>query len=202
MALTRPAILAGRRIGLLGGSFNPAHDGHLHISRLALRHLALDEVWWLVSPQNPLKPATGMAAFRKRLEDARKTAEASQDRRIRVSGIEARFGTRYTVDTLRLLARRWPQTRFVWLMGADNLVQLPQWRKWAEIFEILPVAVFDRPSYAQKALSGKAARRFRRQRLDERKAAELAGKTPPAWVFLHTGLDPASATEIRARERR
>ncbi len=191
-------MIAGRRIGLLGGSFNPAHEGHLHISALALDHLALDEVWWLVSPQNPLKPEDGMAPFAERLAGARKVAAKAGGRRIRASGIEARFGTVYTVDTLRALTSRWPGARFVWLMGADNLVEIPKWRKWADIFGILPVAVFDRPSYASEALSGEAARRFGAKRLDQGQAPLLAEKTPPAWVFLHTGLNPASATKIRA----
>ena len=132
------------------------------------------------------------------LSAVRATAIASDGRRIRASGIEARFGTIYTVDTLRALTSRWPGARFVWLMGADNLVEIPKWRKWAEIFGILPVAVFDRPSYASEALSGEAARRFEAARLDQEQAPLLAEKTPPAWVFLHTGLNPASATKIRA----
>ncbi len=189
---------AGRRIGLLGGSFNPAHEGHVHISFLALKYLALDEVWWLVSPQNPLKPEDGMAPFAERLAGARNIAASADGRRFRATGIEARFGTSYTVDTLRAMTLRWPRAHFVWLMGADNLIEIPKWRNWAEIFEILPVAVFDRPSYASKALAGKAARRFEGGRLDEERAPQLAGIKPPAWVFLHGNLNPASATRIRA----
>ena len=191
-------MTAGRRIGLLGGSFNPAHEGHVHISGLALEYLALDEVWWLVSPQNPLKPEDGMAPFAERLAGARNIAAAADGRRFRATGIEARFGTRYTIDTLRMLKLRWPRAHFVWLMGADNLIEIPKWRNWAEIFEILPVAVFDRPSYASRALAGKAARRFKGGRLDEEQAPRLAGIKPPAWVFLHASLNPASATRIRA----
>lgn len=156
-----------------------------------------------------------MAPFAARLDGARKLAareaagrgEGEGKGRIRATGVEARFGTRYTVDTLHALTRRWPRARFVWLMGADNLVQLPEWRNWAEIFGILPVAVFDRPSYsgrtlAGKALAGKAAQRFGDRRLDESEARFLAEKAPPAWVFLHTALNPASATEIRGRRGR
>ena len=120
--------LAGRRIGLLGGSFNPAHGGHLHISRLALQHLDLDEVWWLVSPQNPLKQAAGMMPFAERLAQARTVA--SVERHVRVSDIETNFRSAYTVDTLESLRRRFPRTRFVWLMGSDNLAQLPYWKRW------------------------------------------------------------------------
>ncbi|MBO0712928.1 MAG: nicotinate-nicotinamide nucleotide adenylyltransferase, partial [Acetobacteraceae bacterium] len=118
-----------RRIGLLGGSFNPAHGGHLHVSLLALRHLALDEIWWLVSPQNPLKPADGMAPFANRLEQARRVA--AEHPRIRVTDLENRLGaSRYTADTLQALRRRFPRLRFVWLMGGDNLVQIPRWQRW------------------------------------------------------------------------
>jgi nicotinate-nucleotide adenylyltransferase len=181
---------------LLGGSFNPAHGGHLHISRLALRCLDLDEVWWLVSPQNPLKPASGMAPFAERLTQAAVVAAA--DRRIRVSAIEARLGTTYTADTLRALRRRFSRAGFVWLMGGDNLVQLPYWKRWQEIFHTLPVAVFDRPSTSLRALAGIVAHRFARARLPVSAARRLALISPPAWVFFHTPLDPRSATRIRA----
>jgi nicotinate (nicotinamide) nucleotide adenylyltransferase/ribosome silencing factor RsfS/YbeB/iojap len=183
----------------LGGSFNPAHGGHLHISRLALARLGVDEVWWLVSPQNPLKSSQGMALLADRLAGARHVAAA--DRRIRVTDIEARLGSRYTVDTLRRLRRRYPRLAFVWLMGSDILAQLPRWRGWAEIFRLVPIAVFDRPSYSLRALSGPAARRFARHRLPEAAARALAGAPPPAWAFFHTRLDVRSATEIRSRRQ-
>jgi nicotinate-nucleotide adenylyltransferase len=189
----------GRRIGLLGGSFNPAHDGHLHISRLAIRRLGLDQVWWMVSPQNPLKAAAGMAPLADRLNRARTVAAA--DRRIRVGDIETRLGTRYTIDTLRALNRHCPRRRFVWLMGADNLEQFPRWRDWAAIFETVPVAVFDRDTYSFAALAGKAAKRFARARVAPRNARRLVMAPPPAWVYFHTPRHPASATEIRARNK-
>jgi nicotinate-nucleotide adenylyltransferase len=190
-------VLAGRRIGLLGGSFNPAHGGHLHISRLALTRLDLDEIWWLVSPQNPLKPAEGMAPFGERLRAA--AAIAAADRRIRVTDIEARLGrTAYTADTLRALRRRFPRARFVWLMGSDNLAQIPYWRRWQDIFRTVPIAVFARPGSSTKALAGVAAHRFAGARVPVIAARRLAGMTPPAWVFFHTRLDPRSATRIRA----
>ena len=192
--------LRGRRIGLLGGSFNPAHGGHLHISRLGLRHLGLDEVWWLVSPQNPLKPTAGMAPFQERLEQAREIAAA--DRRIRVSDIEARLGTTYTADTLARLRRRFPGARFVWLMGGDNLAQIPYWRRWQDIFRTIPIAVFDRPGTAARALAGKAACRFAGSRVPACAARRLAEMPPPAWTFLHTRLDARSATRIRAARQR
>jgi nicotinate (nicotinamide) nucleotide adenylyltransferase/ribosome silencing factor RsfS/YbeB/iojap len=186
-----------RRIGLLGGSFNPAHGGHLHISRLALTRLDLDEVWWLVSPQNPLKPAAGMASFAERLAGA--TAVAKAEPRIKVNGIEAALGTTYTCDTIATLQRRFPRTRFVFLLGADNLVQLPRWRRWEEIVARIPLAVFDRPQTALAALAGKAALRFARARVPASAARALAEMEPPAWAFFHTRLDPRSATAIRQR---
>jgi len=187
-----------RRIGLLGGSFNPAHGGHLHISRLALSRLDLDEVWWLVSPQNPLKPAAGMTPFAARLDAAERVAAG--ERGIRVTGIEARLGSTYTADTLRSLRRRFPRARFVWLMGGDNLVQLPYWKQWQEIFRTAPIAVFDRPRTALPALAGIAARRFARARVPIPAARRLVLMAPPAWVFFHTRLDPRSATGIRAAQ--
>lgn len=188
-----------RRVGLLGGSFNPAHEGHRHIAELALRHLGLDEVWFLVSPGNPLKEAKGMAPLAKRLASA---AAQAHHPRLRAVAIEQALGTRYTADTLAALIRRFPRTSFVWLMGADNLIQLPRWERWSSIFNTVPIAVFARPSYSTNALAGKAAHRFspaRRRSL--RQATRLASRKPPAWVFLHTRLHPASATSIRAMTR-
>jgi nicotinate-nucleotide adenylyltransferase len=194
------ALRRHRRIGLLGGSFNPAHGGHLHISLLALKRLALDEVWWLVSPQNPLKPADGMAPFAVRLEQARQVAAAHP--RVIVSDLENRIGSsRYTADTLSALRRRFSRLRFVWLMGSDNLVQIPRWERWTEIFKTVPIAVFDRPSYSLKALSGSAAKRFSATRISVSAARGLAEMTPPAWVFFHTPLDGRSATRIRTEQK-
>lgn len=184
----------GPRVGLLGGSFNPAHAGHLRVSLLALRRLSLDQVWWLISPRNPLKPVAGMAPYAERLSSAR---EVACDRRIRISEAERKFGTRYTVDTLRRLRRRHPRHRFVWIMGADNLVQITAWRRWSEIFETVPVAVVDRPTYSSRALAGAAAARYARRRLNGREGGLLADRMPPAWVFLWGSNDPTSATALR-----
>ncbi|MFQ5773689.1 MAG: nicotinate-nucleotide adenylyltransferase [Kiloniellaceae bacterium] len=188
----------GQRIGLLGGSFNPAHRGHLDISREALRRLRLDRVWWLVSPQNPLKPKGQTAPLERRLAGARALAD---DPRIVVTPVEAALGAVYTADTLAALAARFPRVRFVWLMGADNLIQIAAWKDWQEIFNTLPVAVFDRPSYSLEALAAKAARRFARHRRPESWARHLAGERPPAWVFIHQRLNPQSSTGIRAAAR-
>jgi nicotinate-nucleotide adenylyltransferase len=187
--------MKGLRIGLLGGSFNPAHEGHRHISLLALQRLRLDAVWWLVSPQNPLKPEIGMATFENRFEMAKQVARHP---RIKVSDFERKLGTRYTVDTLRMLSRRRRQDRFVWIIGADNLMQMPRWHRWTALFEMVPVAVLARPTYSPRSLSGAAAHRFRRNRLPDRMAGLLVDQKPPAWVFLHTPLHNASATQIRS----
>lgn len=193
------------RIGLLGGSFNPAHEGHLHVSKMALARLGLDEVWWLVAPQNPLKPEAGMASFEERMEEAAAMAEGYP---IRVSDLERRLGTRYTADTLAALIERHPRHRFVWLMGADNLIQVVRWKRWREIFHAVPVAVLARPAYSLRARSSKAARHFGQARIPGYRSRSLPAMRPPAWVFLRIPLHPASATairrerELRAKERR
>ena len=184
----------GQRIGLLGGSFNPAHAGHRAISTTALRRLRLDAVWWLVAPQNPLKSGTDTAPLRTRLTAAEAIARHP---RIVVSALEETLGTVYTVDTVAALARRFPRVRFVWLMGADNLVQISHWRRWPQIFATVAVAIFDRPTYSLRALAAPAARRFARQRIGEPSAARLAERQPPAWVFIRHRLNAQSSTRIR-----
>lgn len=183
-----------RRIGLLGGSFNPAHAGHLHVSRLALRCLKLDELWWLVSPQNPLKTEAGMAPLAERLAGARAVVA---DRRIKVTDIEVRLGTRFTVDTVAALQNRFRGVAFVWVAGADILAQLPRWRRWTRLMETIPLAVFDRQPYAHPALASKTAGRYRHARPPAAAAPRLADTPPPAWVFIASPLHPASATAIR-----
>lgn len=184
----------GARIGLLGGSFNPAHEGHLHISRLALDILQLDAIWWLVSPQNPLKSADEMAPFAARFASAEAMARHP---RIVPSDIESHLGTRYTADTLAELQRHFPRTRFVWFMGADNLIQLPRWGRWEEITSHVPIAVWGRPGYSARAMVGKVAQRFARNRIPLEAAGQLALANPPAWMFLPIRLHPASATALR-----
>ncbi len=182
-----------RRVGLLGGSFNPAHPGHLHAALAALAHLGLDEVWFLVSPQNPLKDKRGMAPFAQRLRKAHELGRHHP--RVIATGIEAKLGTRYTCDTVLELKRRFPKTQFVWLMGADNLFQISHWKRWDAVFHMLPVAIVDRPSYSRAVLAAKAARRFVKYRRPHR---ALLSRSLPAWTFLHIRHHPASATEIRA----
>ena len=186
---------AGLRIGLLGGSFNPPHDGHVHVSAAALKKLCLDYVWWLVSPQNPLKPKRGMASFAKRLEAAQRLA--SRHPRLIATGIEAEFGTQFTIDTLHALKRRFPDVRFVWLMGSDNLVQIARWRRWQAIFAQVPVAVVARPGSALAARGSKAANRFKPA---ARPAdAGFADTAPPAWTVIEVKRNPASGTRLRAQ---
>lgn len=183
--------------GLLGGSFNPAHGGHRRISLGALERLGLDEVWWLVSPGNPLKPAKGMAPLAARVASARIAARRAP---IRVTAIETRLGTRYTVDTIAALIRRYPRRRFIWLMGADNLAQFHRWRDWRRIAALVPIAVVGRPGYDGGALKAPAwgwLRRF------VRPAAEARHWTRwrlPSLVLLELPPDPTSATAIRAAD--
>ncbi len=181
------------RIGILGGSFNPAHEGHLHVAHLALRRLRLDQVWLLVSPGNPLKPVKGMAPLAQRLASAVRIADGH---RVVASGIEADFHTRYTVDTMRLLLRRFPNVQFVWIMGADILEQLPHWRRWTDIVQRLALVVLPRPRYTNRALAGQAAHRLRATRRPSREAPLLPGAAP-GWVFLPGQQSAASATAIR-----
>jgi len=184
--------MARLKVGLLGGSFNPAHAGHRHISLLALKQLQLDQVWWLVSPQNPLKSPSNMLPFKERQASAKIIARHP---RIRVSDIEDRLGTRYTIDTLALLHRRWPDYRFVWLMGADNLLQLPRWRRWREIVQTVPIAIFNRDGAGHRVLAGAAATVFAKSR--EQRSVHLPLTRAPAWCFLFSRQHCASSTTIR-----
>lgn len=184
---------------MLGGSFNPAHEGHRHISLEALKRLGLDEVWWLVAPQNPLKAAAGMGKLADRIAAAK--ALVGGDRRIRVLDLESRLGTHFTADTIAALQQRSPRTRFVWLMGADNLAQIRHWKDWQAIFARVPIAVFARPSYCRKALAELAAQRFARARVMSG-TRRFSAVAPPAWIFLPVKLDAHSATAIRSPRRR
>ncbi len=183
-----------QQIGLLGGSFNPAHEGHLAISRDALRHLRLDRVWWLVSPQNPLKPVAEMASYADRFASAQRLA--ARDRRILVSDLEQRLGTRYTVDTI-LWLKQHRRDHIVWLIGADNLLQLPKWHHWRRLLAMVPIAVFAREPYSYRASTGRVARAYADRRLEQRAAPALAQHRPPAWVYLRLRRHEASSTAIR-----
>ena len=183
------------RIGLLGGSFNPAHAGHLHITRMALARAALDRAWWLITPANPLKDRAALADLDARVETARQVA---RDPRITVTAFEAARGFSHSIDTILFLLRAFPGTHFVWLMGADNLATLHLWRRWRQIVGSLPLVIVDRPGARFAALNSRAARHFRRHRWSERDAAAIATAPPPAWTLLHGPLSPLSSSAIRA----
>jgi len=182
------------KIGLLGGSFNPAHGGHRAISLFAAKALGLDEVWWLVSPGNPLKPRAGMAPLPARLAHARQVARRAP---IRANAIEAQLGTRYTIDTLRAVTRRYPKNRFIWLMGADNLAQFGDWRDWRGIARQMPIAVIARPGYDSAAYGSAAMSWLRRFVRSPRQSADWTNWRPPALVLLRFRPDPRSATLLR-----
>ena len=200
LSLTRggPLLYPRMRVGILGGSFNPAHEGHLHISLIALKRLGLDRVIWMVSLQNPLKSEQEMASLESRLHTADEMARHPD---LVVTDIEQRVNTRYTADTLTALRRRWPEVHFVWLMGADNLIQLPRWRDWNRIMRVMPVAVLDRTGGGVKALHGKAAIRYHRCRLPQERAMQLALREAPAWTFIACRRHRASSTAIRAAQK-
>jgi len=190
-----PVAFRGMKVGLLGGSFDPAHEGHAHLTREALKRLGLDRVWWLVTPGNPLKP-NPPAPLAARMERAH---DVMRDPRVTVTDLESRLGTRYTAQTLQRLQALYPGVRFVWLMGADNLAQFHLWQQWDWIFRHVPIAVFARPGTRLEAKGARAAEEYARWRLPVHLARTLADHTPPAWVFLDMPMNPLSSSEIRAR---
>jgi nicotinate-nucleotide adenylyltransferase len=187
------------RIGLLGGSFNPAHDAHRALSLLAWKRLGLDRVWWLVSPGNPLKENSDLLPVEKRIALARKVAASPY---IDVCAPEVAYRTRYTFDTLKRLTAEYQATRFVWLMGADNLAQFHRWKRWQEIAELMPIAVIERPGDEDAPLSSKAAHALARHRIDQSDAPLLLSMVPPAWVYLHGLKSPLSSTSLRMKGQR
>ena len=190
-----PVARAGQIVGLLGGSFDPPHDGHVYISKAALKRFGLDQLWWLVSPGNPLK-TKGPAPMAQRMAAAR---AIMRHPRVTVTDIEARLGTRYTAQTLAALRRRYPGVRFVWLMGADNLAQFHQWQDWRWIIDQVPVGVMARPGDRIAARMSKAARIYAQARLPKQAAHCLGRMTPPAWSFINLPMSRQSSTAIRAR---
>jgi nicotinate-nucleotide adenylyltransferase len=194
-----PPHTPGLRIGLFGGSFNPPHAAHRAASLFAMKRLGLDRVWWLVSPGNPLKDVRELPPFGERLAAARACARHP---RIDVTDIEAQIGTRYTVDTIRFLRRRFPDVHFVWIMGVDNLVGFHHWRAWREIFALVPIGVVDRGGIGLGAHARPAAQAFRRWRLPASDARQLAARKPPAWVLLHGVKSPVSSTTLRQKIKR
>lgn len=204
-AAGRPATLRlgftlapGMRVGLYGGSFNPAHEGHAHVAETARRRLGLDRVIWLVSPQNPLKSSRETAPLAERLAGARAVARGPA---MIVTDAETKIGTQYTLDTITVLKARYPEVQFVWIMGADSLASFHRWRGWTQIMETLPVAVVSRPWISLKSRSSPAARRFAHARLPSGRARGLPTAPAPAWVFLRGPLNFQSSTALRERMR-
>jgi nicotinate-nucleotide adenylyltransferase len=195
--LLRPGPVAtpGQRIGLLGGSFDPPHEGHVHITRWALKTLGLDAVWWLVSPGNPLKPE-GPAPLERRVAASRALIRHP---RVRVTDVEAHMGTRYTADTLAQLSMRYPGVRFVWLMGSDNLASFHRWERWDWIMAHFPVAVLARPGRQVLASLSPAGRRFAQWRLPQHAASLVTRGKAPCWTLLVGPMSPLSSTAIRER---
>ncbi|MEI9997052.1 MAG: nicotinate (nicotinamide) nucleotide adenylyltransferase [Rhizomicrobium sp.] len=187
-------VAPGLRIGLLGGSFNPAHEGHLHVSEVALKRLGLDYVWWLVTPQNPLKARSSMAPLAERVRSARRVARHP---RIVVMDIEHDFRTHYSFDTLCALQKRFPQLDFVWLMGSDNLQIFRRWHRWQEFVQRVPIAVVQRPGTVMAMLAAKPIQRFGRSRVER----GLCTTCTPAITILDGRRNPQSATAIRASQR-
>ena len=183
--------------GILGGSFNPAHGGHRRISLFAHDALGLDEVWWLVSPGNPLKPRAGMAPLAARVASARRQARRAP---IRTTAIERELGTRFTIDTLRSIVRRWPKRRFVWLMGSDNLAQFAQWRDWRGIARLMPIAVIARPGYEGRAFASPAMAWLRRYRVASASFGNRSAWSAPALIYLRFDPDSRSATALRSAD--
>ena len=198
LAAQLPLATPGQRIGLLGGSFNPPHRTHVAISETVLKRLALDQVWWLVSPGNPLKSHADLAPLADRIAAARALADTP---RIKVTGFEAALGSAATVVTLQFLRRRLPSVRFVWIMGGDNLAGFHRWAQWRRIAAAMPFVVADRPGWRLKALASPAARALSRARLDDRDAARLPGRRSPAWTYLTLRLSHESSSRIRATRR-
>lgn len=188
-----PLATKGMVVGLLGGSFDPAHEGHVHITREALKRLGLGQVWWLVTPGNPLK-ARQPAPLADRMAQAR---AVMRDPRVKITALEAQLGTRMTADTIDRLKALYPAVTFVWLMGADNLVQFHRWGRWRDILRSVAVGVLARPGSGVAARTSVAARAFRVHQVD--RGENLRGRKAPVWAFVNLPMNDASSTEIRAR---
>ncbi len=195
LAARLPPDTGDAAIGLLGGSFNPAHDAHVQISETAIRRLGLSRVWWIVTPGNPLKVSSTAPPLDERITAARKLVGS---RPITVTGFERDLRNPYTIATLSFLRRRRPQARFVWVMGADCLAEFHRWRQWREIMSLMPIAVVDRPGWRLKSMSSIGAQAFGAHRIPETEAAILPFLAPPVWTFLTAPLSDLSSTAIRA----
>ncbi|CAN0462427.1 unnamed protein product, partial [Phaeothamnion confervicola] len=190
-----PLVMAGQRIGVMGGTFNPPHDGHALISRTALRRLGLDQLWWVVTPGNPLKTNNGLPSTAERMALCRRLAP---DSRMRFTAFEEALHTPYTAATIAFLVRRYPRVNFCWIMGADNLASFHRWQQWRSIASKVPIAVVDRPGWHLKGLSSPAGQWLKRSFIPESRAALLPSQRAPAWTFLTGPLSNSSSTELRA----
>lgn len=189
-----PLIQAGMRIGVMGGSFNPPHEGHAMVAATALKRLQLDQVWWLVTPGNPLKPHGDLPNLANRMAACRVLAG---DPRMRVTAFERELRTPYTAATLAFLKRRYPSVTFIWVMGADNLATFHRWQRWRQIASQMSIAVVDRPGWRLRALSSPAALALQRLRVPEARARHLGRSGGARWTFLSARLSPASSTQLR-----
>ncbi|MHA6642990.1 nicotinate-nucleotide adenylyltransferase [Mesorhizobium sp. A623] len=189
-----PHVEKGMQVGLFGGSFNPPHAGHALVADIALRRLALDQLWWMVTPGNPLKNGRELAPLAERLH---RSEDITKNPRIKVTAFEATHHIRYTADTLALVRARNPGVDFVWIMGADSLRDFHRWQRWRQIMLTFPVAVIDRPGATLSFLSSVVAKTFDYARIDERDAQQLARMRAPAWTFIHGPRSPLSSSAIR-----
>lgn len=189
-----PHVESGQRIGLFGGSFNPPHLGHVHVCELALRRLHLDQVWWLVTPGNPLKDISRLAPLEDRIVACEKITTSP---RMKITACETQINTRYTADTIAHIQQRNHNVNFVWLMGADNLGQFHQWERWRDIANRIPIAVIDRPGSTMALHSARAAQSLAAYRVDETDSKSLPLLSPPAWTFLHGPRNTLSSTALR-----
>lgn len=196
--LRMPHAQRGMAVGLFGGSFNPPHEGHRLVAEIALRRLKLDQLWWVVTPGNPLKTGRELKPLAERVELTRRMADHPK---MRVTAFEAAHRVRFTADTVEIAVKRNPGVRFVWIMGADSLRDFHRWQRWRTIAGTVPIAVVDRPGATLSFLSSVMARTFEYARLDEREAGRLARMSPPAWTFLHGPRSSLSSTVLRAAGR-
>lgn len=197
-AMRMPVAGEGQKIGLFGGSFNPPHEGHLNLCDLALKRLELDQIWWMVTPGNPLKDTSQLAPLEERIKKCR---VMTTHPKIKITAFEAKYKVRYTADTLRIVQRLRPRNDFVWLMGADNLADFHRWQDWREIANMMPIAVIDRPGSTLSYHSSQASITLSRYRIDEADGPLLSHMKPPAWTFLHGPRSSLSSTQLRAEQK-
>ncbi len=187
------------RIGLLGGSFNPAHKGHIYISNTAIKFFNLNEVWWIISPQNPLKSDQIIPSLKERIDYSRKITVGN---RIRVQSLEERFHTKYTYHTIKKILQCYPGSKFLWLMGADNLAQINLWHSWSKIFNLIPIAVFNREGYSKAVMNSVAAYFYKNNLYNKQNISKILSQKTPVWTFLRIRKHPSSSTKIRKNNKK